>query len=313
MATKHPPASPLTVRDGVAPSRVYLPKGQWLTLIDFLVERFPYTSPGTIRERLQRGEIVDSNGEVQVADAAYVPYRWLWYYREVPDEARVPFEIDILYRDDRILAIDKPHFLASIPGGRYLRETALTRLRHQLDLPQLSPVHRLDRETAGVMLFTVDPACRGQYQSLFQSREVSKTYEAVAPLRNDLCFPLERRTRLQPRSSHFTMHEVEGDPNAHTVIDLIRSFGTHGLYRLLPITGRKHQLRAHLSALGIPVCNDLFYPDLQPSSSFDDYSRPLQLLARRLEFIDPFTQVRRVFESCRQLQMVQPDVSRSGT
>ena len=305
MALKVSSTLPLPVKDGVAPSRVYLPRGIWPTLLDFLVERFPYTLPETIRARLLRGEIVDSRGVPQAADDAYVPDRWLWYYREVLDEAVVPFEIDILYRDERILAIDKPHFLASIPGGRYLRETALTRLRQQLELPQLSPVHRLDRETAGVMLFTVDPACRGQYQKLFQSRDVRKTYEAVAPFNADLTFPLVRQSRLEPRPGHFTMQEVDGEPNAHTMIELIRAMGNLGLYRLSPVTGRKHQLRAHLSALGIPICNDLFYPDLQPSAAFDRYDRPLQLLARHLEFIDPYTHEVRVFESRRQLLMAQ--------
>ena len=303
MATTAFDTSPLPSRDGVAPSRVHLPHGPWPTLIDFLVQRFPFTSPDVIRQRLVRGEIVDQYGVAQRADSVYVPNRWLWYYREVPDEPRVPFEIDILYRDERILVIDKPHFLASIPGGRYLRETALTRLRQQLDLPQLSPAHRLDRETAGVMLFTVDPACRGAYQSLFQSRDVQKTYEAVAPWREGLVFPLRHESCLAPKPSHFTMQEVPGEPNSRTLIELMRRHGNLALYRLSPVTGRKHQLRVHLSALGIPICNDLFYPELQPSASFDDFDTPLQLLARRIAFTDPYTNVSRIFESRRNLAL----------
>lgn len=297
-------ASPLPLKDGVAPSRVYLPRGHWVLLIDFLVERFPYTAPDVIRGRLDRGEIVDEHNLPQAADAPYLPDRWLWYYREVPDEASVPFELEILHRDDRLLVVDKPHFLASIPGGRYLRETALTRLRQQLNLPQLSPVHRLDRETAGVMLFTVDPACRGAYQQLFQSREVQKTYEAVAPLRQDLELPKVHDSCIGPKPTHFTMREIPGEPNSRTLIELIKPLGNSlGLYKLSPVTGRKHQLRVHLSALGIPICNDLFYPDLKPSASFDDFSKPLQLLARRVSFTDPFTASLRVFESRRELAL----------
>ncbi|NLZ11505.1 MAG: pseudouridine synthase [Alcaligenaceae bacterium] len=295
--------TPLPVRQGVAPSRVHLPQGPWPTLIDFLIERFPFTAPQVIRERLARGEIVDQDGVSQTADTTYQPNQWLWYYREVPDEAIVPFEIDILYRDERILVIDKPHFLASIPGGRYLRETALTRLRQQPGLTQLSPAHRLDRETAGVMLLTLDPSCRGAYQSLFQSREVQKIYEAVAPWRDGLEFPRMHESCLAPKATHFTMQEVPGEPNSRTLIELLRRMGDLALYQLSPVTGRKHQLRVHLSSLGIPICNDLFYPELQPSASFDNFDRPLQLLARRISFTDPYTGQERVFESRRTLEM----------
>src|SRR5690606_1802630 len=143
------------------------PPGPWLTVLEFLRERFKFMPVETLRARLAQGCIVDQNGLAQQADTPYQPSNWLWYYREVPDEAPVPFELTILSRDERIVAVDKPHFLASIPGGRHLRETALTRLRHMLDLPHLTPIHRLDRDTAGVMLFCADPASRGAYQSLF--------------------------------------------------------------------------------------------------------------------------------------------------
>tara|TARA_R100000306_G_C4381141_1_gene144496 strand:- start:9533 stop:10480 length:948 start_codon:yes stop_codon:yes gene_type:complete len=293
--------APLPVKEGVAPSRVYLQPGPWPTLFDFLVDRFRYTAPHIIRDRLERGEIVDEHGTAQKADSDYLPRRWLWYYRDVPTEAPVPFKLDVLYRDERLLVIDKPHFLASIPGGRYLKETALTRLRHQLALPDLSPLHRLDRETAGVMMLCIDPACRGAYQQLFQKREVSKVYEAIAPHSDACSFPLTRLSRLETRSWHFTMDEVQGPPNSETRIELIARNEALGWYRLYPHTGKKHQLRVHMAGLGMPIVNDLFYPALATQPAYNDYSRPLQLLARRIQFQDPYTGLTRAFESRLQL------------
>ena len=295
--------APLPTREGVAPSRVYLPPGPWPTLLDFLCERFQYIPPDVLAGRLARGEIVDEAGTVQMPGCAYQPMRWLWYYREVPAEPVVPFDLSVLYRDARLVVVDKPHFLASIPGGRYLRETALTRLRHLLDLPLLSPIHRLDRDTAGVMLFCADPGSRGAYQALFQSRDVQKEYEAIAPWRSDLRLPCVHRSRLLPKETHFTMQEVCGEPNSETLIELIEQQGDLAHYRLSPHTGRKHQLRVHMSALGIPICNDNFYPELLKYQEVDDFSRPLQLLARSVRFDDPFSGKVRHFESQLQLQL----------
>lgn len=296
--------APLPVRDGVAPSRVHLPAGPWATVLEFLVERFRFIEPDVLRRRLEQGAIVDELGVALSPETPYKPWCWLWYYREVPDEAVVPFELDILHRDERLVVVDKPHFLASTPGGRYLRETALTRLRAQLGLPGLSPVHRLDRETAGVMLFCVDAGSRGAYQTLFQSRQVIKEYEAVAPWRADLVFPLMHSSHLQARPASFAMDETDGPSNSETLIQLIaRLGGGMAHYRLLPSTGRKHQLRVHMSALGMPICNDLFYPHLQARHDVDDYDRPLQLLARAIQFRDPFSGGKRRFESRRVLAL----------
>lgn len=294
-------AAPLPMRDGVAPSRVYLPVGPWPTMLDFLVDRFRFMPAEILRQRLQNGDIVDEAGVPQRHDTAYLPHRWLWYYRQVPDEPRVPFELDILYQDDRLVVVDKPHFLASIPGGRHLRETALSRLRDSLGLPHIVPIHRLDRDTAGVLLFCCDPGSRGAYQQLFQSRQVIKEYEAIAPWRDDLELPCRYRSRLEPGESHFIMRETEGEPNSETCVEVIVRQGALAHYRLLPLTGRKHQLRAHMQALGVPICNDPFYPAWQPPEREDDYSKPLQLLARAVEFTDPFSQARRRFESRRRL------------
>ncbi|WP_397474682.1 pseudouridine synthase [Pusillimonas sp.] len=299
-------AAPLPVRDGIAPSRVYLPAGTWSTVFDFLLERFRFVPAEVLRQRLEDGDIVDDAGIAQRVESPYVANQWLWYYRVVPDEPVVPFELGVLHRDERLIVVDKPHFLASIPGGRHLRETALTRLRDRFSLPQLTPIHRLDRDTAGVMLFCVDPSSRGAYQRLLQTREVFKEYEAVAPWRADLRLPCRYLSRLEPAESHFMMQEVQGEANSETYIELLETAGNLARYRLLPTTGRKHQLRAHMSALGIPICNDPFYPEWRPADSEDDYTRPLQLLARAVEFVDPFSGQRRRFESRRQLEAFFP-------
>lgn len=297
--------APLPMRDGVAPSRVFLPKGPWQCLGEFLVQRFPHVDPAILQARLAAGQIVDSAGTPQSAQAAYQPGGWLWYYRAVPDEVQLPFDLPVLYRDEHLVAVDKPHFLASTPGGRYLHQTALTRLRQTLHLPELSPMHRLDRETAGVLLFCVNPASRGAYQSLFQNRLVYKEYLAMAPWRPSLSSPLVRRSRLEPRPGHFTMQEVPGTPNSVTAITLLSRHGELGLYRLEPLSGRKHQLRVHMSALGIPICHDRFYPELQPYSDSDDHERPLQLLAETIAFTDPLSGHPRRFTSSRRLALHQ--------
>jgi tRNA pseudouridine32 synthase/23S rRNA pseudouridine746 synthase len=299
--------APLPMRGGVAPSRVYLPAGPWTTLLEFLIERFKHVPPSILQDRLARGEIVDEAGVPQTPDASYKGLRWLWYYREVPLEADVPFELPILFRDRQLVAVDKPHFLASTPGGRYLRETALTRLRLALDMPLLSPIHRLDRDTAGVLLFCADPEVRGAYQALFQTRDVHKEYEALAPVRADVEMPMLRRSLIQPRPGHFTMQEVDGQPNSETYIELLSVTDGRGLFRLRPRTGRKHQLRVHMSGLGMPICNDNFYPELKQYAESDDFSRPLQLLARAIEFTDPISGDTRRFESMRRLGSLEPD------
>src|SRR3546814_215658 len=293
------------MRDGGSASLVVLARGLWRSLRECLRERFPYVSPDVLRQRLEAGRIVDEAGLPQSGSSPYQPLRWLWYYREVPDEIPVPFDIRILHRDAHLVVIDKPHFLASIPGGRYLKETALVRLRKMLDLPLLAPIHRLDRDTAGVMLFCVDPDSRGAYQTLFQSRQVAKEYVAVAPLRSDLTLPMVYRSRLEACPGYFTVREATGAVNSETRIELLREASGLGFYCLRPSTGHKPQLRAHMSVLGIPVCNDVFYPEFTGHADAGDFSRPLQLLARSIEFTDPFSGRARRFESNRALRMSQ--------
>lgn len=292
--------APLAPRHGVSPSRVYLPAGPWATLFEFLCVRFPHMDPDILQERLHRGDIVDALGQPRRACDPYPANTWLWYYRQVPDEPPVPFSSPVLYQDELLVVVDKPHFLASTPGGRYLQETALTRVRQALSNPDITPLHRLDRDTAGVLVFCVNPRYRGAYQGLFQARQVTKVYEAVAPgLHQGL--PRTVQCRMEQRPGHFTMQVTPGEPNSHTQIERLRVQGARALYRLTPLTGRKHQLRLHMSLLGIPIENDVFYPDLQPMPPADDFSRPLQLLARMLAFTDPVTGQPRCFTSARSL------------
>ena len=312
--------SPLPIRAGVSASRLYLPKESWPNLLAFLIQRFPHMSADIIQERLARGDMVSQAGEVLRADSPYLPDSWLWYYREVEQEVRVPDEIAVLFQDETLVVIDKPHFLASIPGGRYLQETALVRLRCLLDNEDISPIHRLDRDTAGLLLFCADKRYRGAYQSLFQSRDVHKTYECVAPYRADLTFPLRRESFIEKSPSYFTMQErssvtvakcaeMAGEqaviaPNSRTDISIIKHNQEWAHYLLEPFTGKKHQLRVHMNGLGLPIMGDEFYPELLPARAADDFSRPLQLLAREIGFKDPVTGQERCFRSQRELAEV---------
>ena len=305
--TKQKVASPLPMKLGVSASRVWLPKigdyknatekyATWNTMLDFLTERFPFIGKEVLRERMERGEIVTEAGTKVKPDSPFQAEVFLFYYREVPDEIDIPFKEEILYKDDNIIVVDKPHFLPVSPTGRYVKETLLSRLKHQYQNEDISPIHRLDRETAGVILFSCNPEIRGAYQHLFQQRQVKKTYEAIAPLTSH-ALPMTYKSRISAdEDTFFLMKEVEGETNSETHLKIIEVKDNLAKYHLAPVTGRQHQLRVHMSALGCPILNDQFYPDLQPAKS-DDYSQPLQLLAKRIEFIDPLNDEMRIFDS----------------
>ena len=288
---------PLPTLDGVAPCRVVLPAGPWRRLGDYLLQQFPQVTEEVWRERFEAGRAVDAQGGQLQWAQSYPPGTELHYYREVADEPRVPFEAKILYQDTDLLVADKPHFLPLVPAGRFLRETLLVRLRQQTGLAELTPVHRLDRLTAGLVLFSCREQSRGAYTDLFRQRKILKVYEAIAPTNPQLQWPQVRRSRIATGEPFFRMAEVEGVANSETRIDLLEDRGTEGLYRLEPLTGRKHQLRLHMAGLGIPIRGDPLYPDLQPESADDDFSAPLQLLARSLAFEDPLTGEVRSFRS----------------
>ena len=286
--------------DGVSPSCVALCPGEWPTVLDFLAQRFPRLSRADWGARMTRGEVFDAAGRVLPPDSPYCPNSRLYYYRSLPSEMPIPFEETVLYQDDYLVVADKPHFLPVTPAGRYLRETLLVRLKRKLGIDTLAPMHRIDRETAGLVLFTIQPPTRNAYQTLFRQREVVKYYEAIAPLRTDLEWPMTYRSRLIESDAFMQMREVEGEPNAETDMTLLETNGELARYALRPATGQKHQLRAQMAALGMPIVNDLIYPVLQPElpeGQVPDYSKPLQLLAKAVEFNDPFTGAVRHFES----------------
>jgi len=294
------PVSPLPMRDGVSASRVWLPNGPWKTIGDYFVVRFPQVNRESWLRRVNRGELVDERGKAITLDHHYRCGACIYYYRERAFEALIPFQETILFQSDELLVVDKPHFLPVTPGGRFLRETLLVRLKLRTGLETLSPIHRLDRETAGVMMLSVNPATRSLWQSLFRKKVVAKYYEALAAFRNDLFFPLERVSRLERDDAFFRMKEIDGEPNAHTMINLVEIRENLALYGLTPVTGKMHQLRIHMNALGIPILNDAFYPNAKPAGT-DDFSKPLKLLAKRIAFTDPITGENKLFESMQSL------------
>jgi tRNA pseudouridine32 synthase/23S rRNA pseudouridine746 synthase len=271
-----------------------------ITALAFLQTQFASIAPQTWRARFDRGLVLSGQGTPLSADTHVSVGDDLYYYRELATEPRIPFEAEVIWRDGHLLVADKPHFLPVIPAGRWVRESLLVRLRSAFGLPDLVPLHRIDRLTAGLVVFSVNPSTRATYQALFPRREVSKTYEAIAPFRPDLALPRVRRSRIVRGEPFMRMREEEsGEPNSETRIELIEQLGA-GLarYRLMPITGRKHQLRVHMAGLGIPIANDPLYPEVREIGD-ENFGAPMKLLARSLEFRDPQDGRTRRFDSKR--------------
>lgn len=306
---KPEPAFQPAPRAGLNASRVRAGAGPYANVLAFLQARFPH-APDWV-QRLQAGEVLDAAGQPVAATTPCPPGTLLWYWRRPAAETPVPFELAVLHRCERLLVVDKPPFLAVSPVGRHGQETVLVRLQQQFGLRDLSPLHRLDRDTAGVLAFALQPAHRDAYQALWRERRVHKVYEAIAPWREELDAPFTARHRLvEPEGAGFhQMQVLAGEPNAETLVERLHevepaavpgapSGQRLALYRLTPHTGRKHQLRAQMAALGLPIVNDRIYPVLQPKGA-DDFERPLQLLARTLSFIDPLSGIEHAFHSVR--------------
>ena len=275
------------MRDGLGPARVRVHGGR---LVDEFERRFGAGA------KVRAGEVFSVDGAVLDESTVLPAGAHVYLYRELPDEAVVPFDIPVLYRDDDIVVVDKPHFLATMPRGSHVAQTALVRLRRELNLPELSPAHRLDRLTAGVLLFTTRRELRGRYQTLFAQGRVAKTYLAHAHGQPSVALPTTLRSRIVKRRGQLQAVEEPGEPNAETYVEPLND----GRYRLTPRTGRTHQLRVHMTSIGLPITGDPFYPNVIDVAP-DDFGSPLQLLAHRLEFDDPVTGRARVFVSAREL------------
>lgn len=288
------PAKPtLALRDGVSASAVFCPPGPWATLADFLAERLPRVADWP--ERIARGEVVDGDG--QPVGGPYRPNCRLYYWRQLDAEPEIGSAERIVFQDEHLLVADKPHFLPVTPGGLYVQQTLLTRLRRATGLADLSPIHRLDRETAGLVVFSVRREERGAYQALFRDRVVGKVYEAIAP-QGEGPWPRLLSHRLVEREgdAFMQMQAVSGEPNAQTWVDLVEPLaGGLARYELRPLTGVKHQLRAQMNAVGLPLVGDRIYPVLQPHENPPRLDAPLRLVAREIAFDDPVTGQSRSF------------------
>lgn len=273
-------------------------------MLAFLSERLPAIDPLEWARRLASGDVLDDQGHPVAAQAPCEPGARLYYYRQLDKEKAIPFEERIVYQDERLLVADKPHFMPVTPSGPYVRHSLMVRLKQRTGIDTLNPIHRIDRETAGLVVFNIRPEERNAYHALFRERVVRKDYEAIARHQPELRVPLTRRSRIEEDvEAFFRMVETpEGQPNSETHVDLLELRGRWARYRLTPVTGKRHQLRVHMASLGLPLRNDAFYPVVNDPPE-GDYSRPLQLLARSLAFDDPLTGERRFFESGQRLAL----------
>jgi tRNA pseudouridine32 synthase / 23S rRNA pseudouridine746 synthase len=285
----------LPMRGGVSASTRVLPLVAELgfvptTLLSFLEHHTQDSRRLGWKSRLENGLIVDSEGISLSVDAPYISSQRIYYWRDSGEEPHIPFVEQIIYQDEHILVADKPHFLPVTPTGRYVQETLLVRLKKCTGLADLTPMHRIDRDTAGLVMFCVQQQDRNAYAAMFRERKLHKMYECIAPFSPDISFPLMRKTRLvESPNSFMQMVETEGEPNSETRIELIEQQGLLARYSLQPITGKRHQLRVHMHGLGLPIIGDGIYPTLTPETQQPNYSQPLQLLAKELVFQDPVT------------------------
>lgn len=295
-----PPRSPLPQRHGLDAAWLRTPDNdpgtpaRWATMREFLVDRLPDVAP--VAAMLAAGEFVDQAGRPWSGQEPYRPNAFVWFHRPLAPEPVVPFRVEVLATDARVVVVDKPHFLATTPRGTHVRESVLVRLRNDLGLPDLAPAHRLDRLTAGVLVLTTRREHRAAYAGVFQTGAVTKVYEALAPFDPTLEFPRRVASRIEKRRGSLQAEHVVGEPNAETLVELVEARGRHARYRLTPTTGKTHQLRVHMAALGLPIVGDPLYPIVLDVAA-DDFSQPLQLVARSLCFTDPIDQSTRDYRS----------------
>ena len=294
----------IPTRNGVGPSCVSLPAGPWPNVLDFLVDRMPDISREEWAERLVQQLVLNEAAEPVAATQPYTPHTKLYYYRHIANEPVLPDKASIVFEDDHLLVADKPHFMPVTPAGRYVQQSLLVQLKHLTGNDDLVPLHRIDRETAGLVMFGKRPQDRDAYHALFRDKEMHKVYHALAAFRPELALPRVHSSRLVPGEPFFRTQEVPGEANSETRIRLLRVDGSRALYQLEPVSGKRHQLRVHMMALGLPLEGDLFYPTvLRGPDEEEDFSQPLQLLAHSVAFTDPVTGQAREFHSALQLRL----------
>ena len=315
------------VIEGVGASTVGVPANTSLSAIDFLTAKFNAVSREEWQLRFEAGEILNAAGRVMAPQDSLLKESHLHYYRNIRNEPELPFKANVIFRDEYLVVADKPHFMPVTPVGRYVQQSLLVQLKLELNLPELSPVHRIDRETAGLVVLSVREQDRNAYQELFRLRQVEKTYVAIAGAPGtshlNLQFPLVHRSKMKEDSQFFRMREVanhaqldSSEFNSETWIDCVEKFVVDtgsanqnetqlislARYLLKPLTGQRHQLRVHMNSLGLPLINDQFYPKvLKQANNLGEFSAPLQLLAKTIAFKDPFTGSSRSFASSKQL------------
>ena len=290
------------------PSKLSLPQTNpgVETVLEYLIIKFPNIDAQVWRQRIADGKVHCHDGSLITAQSLFQAQQRIYYYREVESEPSIPFQEMILFQDQDILVAYKPHFLTVTPGGIYVNECLQNRLRHSTGIEALQALHRLDRATAGLVMFSVNPESRHRYHHLFETRQIHKTYQAIANINDGEHLTgqeWEIKNRIEPSDPRFRMQVTEGEVNSHSVIRCLQQSVHQALFELNPVTGKTHQLRVHMQALGWPILNDKYYPQLQPKSA-DDYSEPLQLLAKGIQFIDPVTQHPRCFSCERNLSLV---------
>jgi len=293
-----PPSERFPTHQGVSASVVSVPAGNWPRLLDFLCVRMPGIDRIEWALRLQQGLVLQENGQAASAEQACQPGQRFFYYRNVADEPTLPVQASLVFEDEHLLVADKPHFMPVTPSGPYVQQSLLVQLKRLTGYDDLVPLHRIDRETAGLVLFGKRLHERDAYHALFRDKQIHKTYQAVAAQQPGLSLPLNYSSRLVPGEPFFRTQEVPGVANSETRISLLHAEGPRALYQLEPVTGKRHQLRVHMMALGMPIEGDQFYPEvLRGPDEPEDFSQPLQLLAQSVRFTDPHTGQVRAFES----------------
>jgi len=267
------------------------------TILEYLIIKFPYVAAEIWQQRMSEGKVHYHDGSLITAQSPFKPQERVYYYREVENEPQIPFKEKILFQDQHILVAYKPHFLPVTPGGIFVNECLQHRLRSSTGIDQLQTLHRLDRVTAGLVMFSINPDTRHQYHELFKKRKIQKTYQAIAKIAKEeqlVGKHWQVKNRIEQAEPRFRMCITTGEANSHSTIRCIAQSEHQALFELSPITGRTHQLRVHMQSLGLPILNDKYYPELQPFSA-DNFTAPLQLLAKELTFIDPLTGLDRSF------------------